>query len=347
MRAIRQRGRLIIASLFLALNCGAALAQAPAYLDKSSGGPEPALSLSKGQAYPSKPIRLILPFPAGAPNDTVGRALGQKLAELLGENVVPDNRPGAGGNLGIGVVAKSPPDGYTILLATPGIALSSSLYSRLNYDAARDFAPIARATTTHNILLVHPSVPARTLRQFIDLARAHPGKLNFASGGPGTTNHLANELLKHRERINLVHVPYKGATLGMLAMIGGEVDEVIVPVAASIPQIGAGKVRPLAVLSEQRVPPLPEVPTAKEAGVDYLVVSLWYGIFAPARTPPDIVARLSREVIRALESPDLRERLNALGVDPWPGTPEELASLVRSETARYSDLIKSIGLRLD
>jgi len=347
MCPIRNRGRLIIASLLLALICGAALAQAPASLDKSSGGSVPALSLSKGQAYPSKPIRLILTFPAGTPNDTVGRALGQKLSEQLGENVVPDNRPGAGGNLGIGVAAKSPPDGYTLLLATPGIALSSSLYSKLNYDAARDFAPIARATTTHNILLVHPSVPAKTLKQFISLARAHPGKLNFASGGAGTTNHLANELLKHLEKINLVHVPYKGATLGMLAMIGGEVDEVIVPVAAAIPQIRAGKVRPLAVLSEQRVPPLPEVPTAKEAGVDNLVVSLWYGIFAPARTPPDIVARLSREVIKALESPDLRERLSAVGVDPWPGTPEELASLVRSETARYASLIKSIGLRLD
>ena len=347
MCPIRNRGRLLIASLFLALICGAALAQAPASLDKSSGGSVPALSLSKGQAYPSKPIRLILTFPAGTPNDTVGRALGQKLSEQLGENVVPDNRPGAGGNLGIGVAAKSPPDGYTLLLATPGIALSSSLYSKLNYDAARDFAPIARATTTHNILLVHPSVPAKTLKQFISLARAHPGKLNFASGGAGTTNHLANELLKHLEKINLVHVPYKGATLGMVAMIGGEVDEVIVPVAAAIPQIRAGKVRPLAVLSEQRVPPLPEVPTAKEAGVDNLVVLLWYGVFAPARTPPDIVARLSREVIKALESPDLRERLSAVGVDPWPGTPEELASLVRSETARYSDLIKSIGLRLD
>jgi tripartite-type tricarboxylate transporter receptor subunit TctC len=341
MFPIRNGGRSIIASLFLALNCGGALAQAPAT------GPSTELRTGSGQAYPSKPIRLILPFPAGAPNDTVGRALGQKLTEQLGENVVPDNRPGAGGNLGIGVAAKSPPDGYTLLLATPGIALSSSLYSKLNYDAARDFAPIARVTTIQNILVVHPSVPAKTLKQFISLARAHPGKLNFASGGPGTTNHLANELLKHLERINLVHVPYKGATLGMLAMIGGEVDEVIVPVAAAIPQIRAGKVRALAVLSEERVPTLPDVPTAKEAGVDNFVVSIWYGMFAPARTPPDIVARLSREVIKALESPDLRERLTALGVDPWPGTPEELASLVRSETARYAILIKSIGLRLD
>lgn len=341
MRLLRSRSCVIIGSLFFALFCGAALAQA------SATGSEPALSSSKGQAYPSKPIRLILPFPAGTPNDTVGRALGQKLSEQLGENVVPDNRPGAGGNLGIAVAAKSPPDGYTLLLATPAIAISPSLYSQLNYDAVRDFAPIARLTSIQNVLLVHSSVPARTLKQFISLARAHPGKLNFASGGPGTTNHLANELLKKIEKINMVHVPYKSSTQGMAAMIGGEVDEVIVPVASALPQIRAGKVRPLAVLSEQRVPTLPEVPTAKEAGVDDFVVSIWYGMFAPARTPRDIVARLSREVIKALEAPDLRERLTALGIDPWPGTPEQLASLVRSETARYASIIKSAGLRMD
>ena len=325
--------RRIVAALFLALVCGAADAQAPATVP--------------GQAYPAKPIRLILPFPPGSPNDMVGRALGQKLSELIGENVVPENRPGAGGNVGIGAAAASPPDGYTVVLATPGIALSRSLYAKLSYDAARDFAPVARATTNQNVLVVHPSVPAKTLRQFINLARANPGKLNYASGGPGTTNHLANELLKYQEKINLVHVPYKGATLGMMAMIGGEVDEVIVPVAAAIPQIRAGKVRALAVLSEERLPTLPEVPTAKEAGVDNFVVSIWYGVFAPARTAPEIVARLSREIIKALESPDLRERLAAMGVEPWPGTPDELASLVRGETARYANLIKSIGLRLD
>jgi len=299
------------------------------------------------QAYPAKPIRLILPFPPGAPNDLVGRALGQKLSEQLGASVVADNRPGAGGNVGIGAAAKSPPDGYTIVLATPGIAISPSLYSKLPYDAARDFAPVARVTSIPNIMVVHPSVPARTLKQFIALARAHPGKINFGSGGPGTTNHLANELLKHLEKIDMVHVPYKGATLGMIAMISGEVDQVIVPVASAIPQIRAGKVRPLAVLAEKRVAPLPEVPTAREAGVDNFVVIVWYGVFAPARTPPDIVARLGREVVRALESPDLRERLAAMGVDPWPGTPEELAGLVRSETARYAAVIRSIGLRLD
>ena len=277
----------------------------------------------------------------------VGRALGQKLSEQIGANVVPDNRAGAGGNVGIAAAAKSPPDGYTLLLSTPGIAISPSLYSKLGYDATRDFVPVARVTSIPNVMVVHPSVPAKTLKQFIALARAHPGKINFGSGGPGTTNHLANELLKSIEKIDMVHVPYKGATVGMMALIGGEVDEVILPVASAIPQVRAGRVRALAVLSERRVPSLPEVPTAKEAGVDNFVVTVWYGLFAPAGTPRAIVERLAREVIRALESPELRNQLDNMGVDPWPGTPDELESLVRSETARYATLIKSIGLRLD
>jgi tripartite-type tricarboxylate transporter receptor subunit TctC len=299
------------------------------------------------QPYPSKPIRLIIPFPPGAPNDMVARVVGQKLAEQLGVGVVPENRPGAGGNVGLTAAARSPADGYTLVLSTPAIAISPSLYSKLDYDAARDFAPVARVSSIPNVLVVHPSVPARNLKQFIALARAHPGKLNFASGGPGTTNHLANELLKYLQKIDMVHVPYKGATVGMMAMISGEVDEVILPVASAIPQIRAGKVRALAVLSEQRLLTLPEVPTAGEAGVDNFVVPVWYGMFAPARTPADIVGRVSREILKALDSADLREKFAAMGVDPWPGNPQQLESLVRSETARYGEVIKGIGLRLD
>jgi tripartite-type tricarboxylate transporter receptor subunit TctC len=328
MKSIRSRSCAIIIALLIALPCSAALAQAPS-----------------GQGYPSKPIRLVLPFPAGSPSDMVGRTLGQKLAEQLGQNVVPDNRVGAGGNLGIGAAAKSPPDGYTILVTSPTIAISPSLYSNLTYDAARDLAPVARLATIENVMVVHPSVPTKTLKQFIALARAHPGKLNFGSGGPGTTNHLANELLKSLERINIVHVPYKGATQAMLALIGGEVDEVIVAVAPALPQIRAGKVRPIAVLSERRVAALPDVPTAKEAGVDKFNMSIWYGLFAPAGTPADLIARLNQEATRALESNELRERMTVMGIDPWPGTAEQLGSLVRSETARYAGIVKSAGLR--
>ncbi len=280
------------------------------------------------RTYPVKPIRLIVPFPAGASSDIVGRLLAQKISEPLGEQVVADNRAGAGGNLGIALAAKAAPDGYTMVIATASIAVSPSLYSNPGYDPLNDLAPVARLTSIPNILIVHPSVPAKTLRQFIELARGHPGKLNFGSGGAGTTNHLANELLKHLEKINIVHVPYKGVTQAMTAMMGGEVDEVVMPVTTAIAQIRAGKVRALAVLTEQRVPTLPEVPTGIEAGVSGFTMPLWYGMFAPAAVPRDIVSRLSRELVKALEAPDLREQLAAQGVDPWPGTPEQLADTI-------------------
>ena len=296
------------------------------------------------QSYPSKPIRLILPFPAGAPSDMIGRVVAQKLAEQVNENVLPDNRTGAGGNLGIGLAAKAPPDGYTLLVVSPTIAISPSLYSTLGYDAARDLAPVARLATIENVLLVHPSVPARNLKQFVALARAHPGRLNYGSGGPGTTNHLANELLKSLEKINMVHVPYKGATLATVALIGGEIDEVIVSVASVLPMIQAGKVRPLAVLSERRVATLPDVPTAKESGFADFTMSIWYGLFAPAATPREIIARLNREVMKVLEAPDVRSKMAASGIDPWPGTPEEMGSLLRTETARYAAIVRSAGL---
>jgi tripartite-type tricarboxylate transporter receptor subunit TctC len=297
------------------------------------------------KAYPVKPIRLIVPFPPGASSDVVGRMLAQKIAEQMGEQVITDNRAGAGGNLGIAAAAKSVPDGYTIVIATASIAVSPSLYLNPGYDAVKDLAPVARLTLIPNVLLVHPSVPAKTLRQFINLARAHPGKLNFGSGGAGTTNHLANELLKHLEKINIVHVPYKGVTQAMTSMMGGEVDEVVMPITTALPQIRAGKVRALAVLTEKRIAPLPEVPTGIEAGVAGFTMPLWYGMFAPVATPRDIVSRLSRELVSALGTPELRERLTALGVDPWPGTPEELRELLRVDIERYGKIARRAGLR--
>jgi tripartite-type tricarboxylate transporter receptor subunit TctC len=295
-------------------------------------------------SYPSKPLRLVVPFPAGASSDIVGRMLGEKLAEQMGEQVVADNRPGAGGNLGIGFAAKSAPDGYTMVIATASIAVSPSLYAKLGYDPVKDLAPIARLTSIPNVLIVHPSVPAKTLRQFVNLARAHPGKLNFGSGGAGTTNHLANELLKHLEKIDLVHVPYKGVTQAMVAMMGGEVDEVVMPVSTALAHIRAGKVRALAVLSEERIAPLPDVPTGIEAGVKGFTMPLWYGMFAPAATPKEIVARLNRELVKALESRDLRERLLALGVEPWPGSAEQLGELLRADIERYGAVARAAGL---
>ena len=305
-----------------------------------------ALSIcAHAQPYPNKPVRVVMPFPIGGPSDILGRAVSQKLGEQMNGNLVPDNRPGAGGNLGLALAAKAPPDGYTLLVTSSAIAVSPSLYKKLDYDAARDFAPIARLAEIPNVLIVNPSVQAKTLKEFIALARANPGKLNFGSGGAGTTNHLANELLMSLEKIQMVHVPYKGASVAVFSLIGGEVDEVVVAVASALTQIRAGKVRALAVLSERRTPALPEVPTSKEAGVDNFVMPIWFGMFAPAKTPRDITAKLYDQVKKAMAAPDFRERLAAAGVEPWLGSPEELAALVKSETARYAAIIKRAGLK--
>jgi tripartite-type tricarboxylate transporter receptor subunit TctC len=297
--------------------------------------------------YPTKPIRLLVPFFAGSPSDMFARALGQKLGEQVGQNFVADNRSGAAGNIGIIAAAKSAPDGYTLLLSTPGIALSPLLYKNAGFDPQKDFSPIARLAFNPNVILVNPVLPAKTLRQFIELARASPGKYSFGSGGAGTTNHLSNELLKTREKINLLHVPYKGAALAMLSVIGGEVDEVIVPLAAALPHIRSGKVRALAMMSEQRLASAPDIPTAKESGVDDFVMSTWYGLFAPQGTPREIVMRLHRECVKAMEDAALRERLAATGVEIWLGSPEQLAAMVRSEMTRYAGIIKQAGIRAE
>jgi tripartite-type tricarboxylate transporter receptor subunit TctC len=302
---------------------------------------------ASAQQYPSKPIRLVLPFPPGAPSDLVGRTIGQKMAEQMGQSLVAENRAGAGGTLGLALVAKAPPDGYTILVTSPTIALSPLLYSNLPYDPARDFTPVARLASIENVMLVHPSVPARTLKEFIALARKSPGKLNYGSGGPGTTNHLANELLKSLEKLDMVHVPYKGATVATTALMGGEVDEVIVSVASVLPLIRAGRVRPIAVLSPKRVATLPEVPTSAEAGFPNFTMSIWYGMMAPAGTPREIVARLHQEVAKALDDRALRQHMANAGMDPWLGTPEEMGNLVRSESSRYAKIIQSAGIKKD
>jgi tripartite-type tricarboxylate transporter receptor subunit TctC len=300
---------------------------------------------SAQSTYPAKPIRMVLPFPPGAPSDIIGRALGNKLAEQLGVPVVADNRVGAGGNIGLGIVAKALPDGYTIAVTTPAVALSPSLYANLGYDPQKDLTPVARLAAIENVVLVHPAVPAKTLREFVELARKQPGKLTYGSGGPGTTNHLANELLKTIEKIDILHVPYKGATVAAVALMSAEVDEVIVSVASSLPYIRSGRVRPIAVLSEKRVAALPDVPTAKEAGVPGFYMSIWYGMLAPGRMANELTTRLNTEALKALNSAEVRKSFGAQGVDPWPGTPAEFDALIRSETARYAKIIERAGLK--
>jgi tripartite-type tricarboxylate transporter receptor subunit TctC len=317
------RSSLILASLFCAMPVGHALAQ----------------------SYPSKPIRMVLPFPAGGPSDIVGRALGKQLSDQLGVSVVIDNRAGAGGNVGLSAAAKLEPDGYNIAVTTPGIALSQSLYKKLGYDPKNDFVPIARLASIENLLVVHPSVPAKTLREFVALARKNPGRLNYGSGGAGTTNHLANELLKSLQKINMVHVPYKGATMAAVALIGGEVDEVVVSVPSSLPFIQAGKLRPLAVLAEKRAGPLPDVPTSTEEGMPEFKMSIWYGLLAPKGLPANIAKRLHDETIKALNSPALRKQLTRQGIEPWPGSGQEMSSLISSETKRFAGIVSRAGLK--
>jgi len=298
------------------------------------------------QSYPSKPVRFILPFPAGGPTDILGRIIGQKLAVELGQSVVPENRPGAGGNIGLEYAAKQPPDGYAIVLAAPTLSISPSLYKKLGYDPLRDFAPVTLVAQIPNVLLVHPSVPAKTLMELVQLARAHPGKLNFGSGGLGTSNHLGSEMLKGLENINMVHVPYKGSNQAMLGMMGGEVDMVVIGIPPALPQIRAGKVRALAVLAAQRAPSLPGVPTAAEAGVPNYEVITSYGILAPAGTPRDIVMRLNAEWVKIAGMADAQEKLRTAGYEPMTSTPEQYAEFIKTEIVRWAKVIKDANVHI-
>jgi tripartite-type tricarboxylate transporter receptor subunit TctC len=299
--------------------------------------------LALAQSFPVKPVRLILPFPPGGPSDILGRAIAQKLTEQMGQQVIADNRPGAGGNLGLELTAKAPPDGYTMVLSSPLIALSPSLYSKLNYEQ-KDLTPIALAAQIQNVVLVHPSVPAKNLKELAQIARASPGKLNYGSGGVGTTTHLAPELFMSMTKTKMVHVPYKGSGLALIGLIGGQVDVLIMAVPAAEAQVKAGKARALAVISDKRATPLPNVPTSKESGFDNFVVDIWYGILGPAGMPGPIVSRLNSEINKALAAPDMKERLLTAGIQPLGGTPEQFGNFIRSETQRFARIIKDAGI---
>jgi len=299
------------------------------------------------QNYPSKPIRMILPFPPGGPTDIVGRLFAQKLSEQVGQSVVADSRPGASGNVGLELASKAPPDGYTIVLSSPVISLSPLLYSKLNYDPNKDLAPISLVGAVRNVLVVHPSVPAKTLKEFIQLARRSPGKLNYGSGGIGTTTHLAPELLKSLEKLDIVHVPYKGSGLALIALAGGQVDMLVMAAPAALGQIQAGRVRALAVLSPARLPDLQNVPTTKELGFDNFEISVWYGMLAPAATPREIIVRLNAEFNKAVAAQDMKERLAAAGVESLTSTPEGFGNYIRSEAARFAKVIKEAGIKAD
>ena len=304
-------------------------------------------SAGSGQAFPVKPLRMILPFPPGGPTDLLGRTLGAKMAEHIGHAAVIDNRPGAGGNLGVELAAKAAPDGYSMVLSSPLISISPLLYAKLNYDPVKDLAPISLVAAVQNALIVHPSVPAKTLKEFIAMARANPGKFNFGSGGSGTTSHLAPELLKSLAKINMVHVPFKGTGLGMIGLMSGQIDMLVIAAPVAAPQVNAGKVRALAVLAEKRTTALPTIPTAKEAGLDDYVVPLWYGMLTASAAPRDIVLKLNTEIAKALGSGDVKDKFAAVGIDATPSSPEQFATFIRSETVRYAKVIKDAGIKAE
>ena len=305
-------------------------------------------SLSVAQTYPSKPVRLVVPFPAGGPTDIVGRTIGQKMSESLGQPVVIDNRAGVGGVIGSENVAKSPADGYTLLLGTiGGLAVAMSLYPNRGYDTLRDFAPVTQAVTVTNILVVHPALPVRSVKELLALARARPGALNYASSGSGTVTHLAGELFKTLGHVNIVHVPFKGGAPALTALMSGEVQMSYENSLIVVPHIKSGKLRALAVTGSQRSKLMPELPTIAEGGLPGYAASGWYGFVVPAATPKEIVARLNTDITHILRMPDVVERLSGQGAEPVGGTPEQYSAFIKSEIDKWTRLVKSANMKPD
>jgi tripartite-type tricarboxylate transporter receptor subunit TctC len=293
--------------------------------------------------YPSHPLKLILPFPPGGGTDILGRQISDKLSERLGQPVVTENRGGAGGNVGAEAAAHSAPDGYTLLLAAPSLAISPTLYSKLNYDPVRDLQPITLVATIPNVLITQPSL-GPTLQEFIAEVKRKPGEYNFGSGGAGTSNHLGGELFNIVAGTKLVHVPYKGVNLAMQDVLAGRIHLVVIGFPAAAPHIKAGKLRALAVVSPHRLASLPDVPTAAEAGLPNFDVTTWYGILTPAGAPRAVVERLNRELVSIMNSADMKQKLARQGTDVRTSTPEEFAAYLKEEIAKWGEVIRKAGL---
>ena len=304
---------------------------------------------ASAQNYPSRPIRLVVPYPPGGPLDIMARAIGHKLTEAWSQPVVVDNRAGAGGNIGADLVAKSPADGYTLLMgAVATHAINPTLYGKLPYDPVKDFAPLALVAQVPNILVVNPAVPARSVRELIELARARPGYLNFGSGSTGSTGHLAGELFKTMAGVQMVHIPYKGGAPAMADLLAGQVELMFDNLANALPNVRAGRLRALAVTTLARSPAVPDLPTIAEAGLPGFDLTTWFGLMAPAGTAPEIVAKLNAEIVRALAAKDMRERLEKMGAEPPANnTPERFAAFIRAEAAKYAKVVKDSGARVE
>jgi len=297
------------------------------------------------QSYPTRAIKLVVPSSPGGGTDIVARILGQKLSEQLGQQFVVENRAGAGTVIGNDAVAKSAPDGYTLLMGLSTLAINPSMYTKLPYDALRDFAPISQSVSACNILILHPSVPAKTVVELIALARAKPGSLTFGSAGMGTNPHLSGELFKSLARIDMVHVPFKGSGQSIISQVAGEIAANFPSVPTAMPYVKAGRLRGIGVTTLKRVEVLPDVPSIAEAGLPGYEATQWFGLLAPAGTPRPIIDRLYQESSRALRSADMKERMTAEGLEVVGGTPEEFASYIRSETEKWTRVIKAAGIK--
>lgn len=301
-----------------------------------------------GQAYPNRAIRLVVPFPAGGTTDILARDVAKRLTETLGQSVVVDNRAGAGGNIGSDIVAKSAPDGYTLLMGTVGThSINPSLYTKMPYDHVKDFAPVVLVAGVPNVLVVYPPLPVNSVADLIKLAKAKPGTINFASSGSGTSIHLSGELFKTMAGVDMVHVPYKGSAPAVTDLMGGQVQIMFDNLPSSLQQIKAGKLRAIAVTSLKRAPALPDVPTIAESGLPGFEASSWFGVLAPAGTPPAVIAKINNEVNAWLQSAEGRQQLMTQGAEAAGGTPEQFAAHIRSETEKWAKVVKASGAKVD
>lgn len=304
-------------------------------------------ALAHAQDYPTKPVRIIVPFAAGGLNDVLARLIAPKLAEGLGQAVVVENRGGAGGNIGTEYVAHAAPDGYTILLSSSALAINPNLYAKLNYDVARDFAPVIQISRTQMVVMAAPSVPVSSLQELLALTKSRPGKLNYGSSGIGSPSHLATELFIRTFGIDAVHVPYKGAGPALVALGTGEVQMMVDVVPTAIPLWKAGKAKLLAVVSDKRAASLPDVPTLAEAGLQGYDAGSWNGILVPAATPAPIIAKLGTELQKIMRSPEMRQKFSELSVEPEATTPAAFGQFIRSETAKWERVIKAAQIRAE
>ena len=298
-------------------------------------------------AYPNKPIRWIVANPPGGPGDIVARTVGQKLSENLGQQVLVDNRPGVAGQVGTGIAAKAPADGYTLVTASVSIAIQPALYENIPYDATRDFAPITLLPASLLFLVAHPSMPARSPRELIALAKARPDQITYASSGSGSPHHLGMEILARAANVKMIHVPYKGAAPAVADLIGGQVSVGIVALSTSLPHVKSGKLHALGITSPKRSRFAPEVPTIAESGFPGYAVEFWMGVLAPAGTPQDIVNKLNGEIVKILQTPETRDRFHGQGFEIFTSTPQEFAAYLKAETAKWTKVARESGAKAD